>query len=142
METVTLSNRQVVERFFDDVLGQGRMEVFEDLVAQDYVFQASHIPVRMDRDGHRAFIQQLRTAFPDLTETVTGMIVEGDQVVTRLVTTGTHRAEFSGVPATGRSIRIESVNIDRVEDGLIRERWLIADGLTLLQQIGAIPAMG
>ena len=142
METVAVSNRQVVERFFEEVLGQGRMEVFEELIAPDYVFQASHIPVRMDRDGHRHFIRQLRTAFPDLTEAVTATIVEGDRVVTRVVTTGTHLAEFSGVPATGRSIRIESVNIDRVEDGRIRERWLIADGLTLLQQIGAIPAMG
>ncbi len=142
METVAVSNRRVVERFFDEVLGQGRMDIFEELLAPDYVFQASHIPVRMGRDGHRVFIQRLRSAFPDLTETVTAMVVEGDQVVTRVVTAGTHQAEFTGVPATGRPIRIESVNIDRVEDGQIRERWLIADGLTLLQQIGAIPPMG
>lgn len=137
----TDENRQVVERFFDQMLGQDRMEVFEELVAPDYVFRASHIPITMDRDGHRLFIQQLRMAFPDLTETVTAMVAEGDQVVTRVLTTGTHRAEFSGVPATGRPIRIESVNIDRVVDGRLRERWLIADGLSLLQQIGAVPPL-
>jgi len=66
---------------------------------------------------------------------------DGDQAAARLTITGTHEGELMGVPASHRPISVEVMTIVRFGgDGRIAERWNVADFLSMLQQIGAIPA--
>jgi predicted ester cyclase len=65
--------------------------------------------------------------------------VSGNQVITRCVWRGTHKADFMGLPATGRSIAINIIHIDRWVDGLVTEHYGQFDSLGLMQQLGAIP---
>ena len=139
---VSIDNKDIVARFFEEVLGQGHLERYDEYMAPDLVFRATHIPVQLDREGHKQFLLGLHGAFPDWRESIVTMVAEGDQVVTHLRGTGTHRGELLGIPATGATVTFDSVNIDRVEDGLIRQRWLMADGLSLLQQLGVVPPLG
>jgi len=45
-----------------------------------------------------------------------------------------------GIPATGRRIDIQLIDIIRFgEDGLAHEHWGVSDSLALMQQLGAIP---
>jgi steroid delta-isomerase-like uncharacterized protein len=76
----------------------------------------------------------------DAQASIEDVFESGDKAVVRLRLTGTHDGELMGVPATGRSIAFELVNIVRFDDeGKITERATVADFLSLLQQIGAIP---
>jgi predicted ester cyclase len=52
---------------------------------------------------------------------------------------GTHQGELLGVPASGKSVEFESIDIIRLEDGKVAEHWGVTDTMTLMQQIGAIP---
>jgi C-1 hydroxylase len=61
-------------------------------------------------------------------------------VWTRISATGTHMGPFMGVPATGRSFRIDVIDIVRVVDGRIVEHWGVADRLSIAQQLGVVPA--
>ena len=67
-------------------------------------------------------------------------LAEGDKVVTRFEWTGTHRGEFLGVPATGRSVKVWGVVIDRLEAGRIKDTRILMDALGLMMQLGALPA--
>lgn len=51
--------------------------------------------------------------------------------------TQTHQAEFMGIPATGKPVAIELIEIDRIENGKIAERWAKLDWLHVLRQLGA-----
>ncbi len=62
---------------------------------------------------------------------------DGDLVTTHWTTHGTHKAEFFGIPATGREVQVEGINIYRVVDGKITEVWTQFDGLGLMEQLGA-----
>ena len=62
------------------------------------------------------------------------------KVAARLTVTGTHEGELMGVPASHQPISFGVITIIRCEDGQIVERWNVADFLTLLQQIGGVPA--
>ena len=88
------------------------------------------------------FIRQLRTAFPDLHLVVSDLIAEGDRVVTRCTTSGTHLGDYFGVPPTGRHVVISEVQVFRITDTRIQELWLTFNVLGLLGQIGMIPAGG
>jgi predicted ester cyclase len=65
----------------------------------------------------------------------------GDQIAARVTIRGTHEGELMSVPATHRPISVDVITILRFDDnGQIAERWNVADFLSVLQQIGAIPA--
>lgn len=133
-------NKDLVRHFFEGVLNQGMLDLVDELVTPDYALTVVGFPGSMDREGHKGMVAGLRAAFPDWEETVEELVGDGDRVVARVVGRGTHRGEFMGIPATGRTVELVSVNIDRIIDGRIAERWLLPDTLGLLRQLGAIPA--
>ncbi len=92
------------------------------------------------REGLKAIIHMLRLAFPDMHWAVKEMVAEGDKVVTRFVWTGTHRGAFLGIPATGTSVEVKGVVIDRLEDGKMADSRILMDTMGLMQQLGVIPA--
>ena len=58
----------------------------------------------------------------------------------RVRVTGTHQGEFMGLPATGKSVAVNLIDITGFgDDGLAREHWGIVDQLALMQQLGVIP---
>ena len=80
-------------------------------------------------------------AVPDAQIALGDAFEAGDRAAARLTITGTHEGELMGVPATQKPISLEVITILRFEDdGRIAERWNVADFLSMLQQIGAIPA--
>lgn len=97
-------------------------------------------PEPLDIEGLKKFYEGLWRAFPDLQITIEDLIGEGDRVAWRLAVSGTHEAEFRGVPATGNTVKFAAQYIFRFDNGKIVERWTNLDRLGVLIQIGAIPA--
>jgi steroid delta-isomerase-like uncharacterized protein len=78
-------------------------------------------------------------AFPDMHFTVRQQIAEGDKVLTHKTFHGTHRGPFMGIPATGKEVSIDVMDIFTVTDGRMREHWTVSDMLGMLQQLGVAP---
>jgi predicted ester cyclase len=92
------------------------------------------------REGLKAFLATvLFPAFPDQRWVPDEQISEGDKVVSRFTMFGTHRGDFMGIPATGKSVAVKGVVIDHVVDGKWKDSRILMDNLILLQQLGAIP---
>jgi steroid delta-isomerase-like uncharacterized protein len=98
---------------------------------------------------HAGSLEQLKqsaaavfAAFPDLTLTADGVIVEGDMAVKRWTVHATHKGEWMGIPATGKEITVTGNNIFRIADGKIVECWAQMDAMGMMQQLGVIPPMG
>ncbi len=70
------------------------------------------------------------------------MIAEGDKVVARQTFRGTHREEFLGIAPSGKQFSSTGIDIVRMVDGKIVEHWSSFDMLGMMQQLGAIPALG
>jgi predicted ester cyclase len=68
------------------------------------------------------------------------LVAEGDYVVERFTASGTHRGEFMGAAPTNRTVAMPGINIFRLRDGKIVERWGNLDVLGFLVQLGVIPA--
>jgi predicted ester cyclase len=64
---------------------------------------------------------------------------DGNLYCCRFTMTGTHRAPFMGVPATGRPIVLPGITMMRFSGSRVVERWSSADFLGLMIQIGAVP---
>lgn len=134
------TNQQTILAFIEDVLNQGRWERMNDLVQQGFIELDPFPGQQQGREGLKAVLLQFRSAFPDIHWVVAEQICEGDKVVTRFTWTGTHRATFLGIPATGRRVEVKGVVIDRLESGKMADSRILMDTLGLMQQLGVIPA--
>jgi len=120
-----------VRRYFEEVHNQRQFAVMDKIFGPNWQL-----------DGYKEFLAMAHHAFPYLTFTIGDQIVAGDKVVTRWTMHGRHEGTWEGdlgpVKATGRSVSVDGITIDRVEGQLIVDRWHVADMLGLLRQLGAI----
>ena len=88
--------------------------------------------------GVKQFIGLYHEVFPDLTLTCDDILPAGDKVAVRWTATGTHEGDQLGVPATHRKVTLTGIDIVRIADGRIAERWGEGNGLEMMQQIGPL----
>ena len=136
---MSAANKDLLRRYFEELFNAGDLSVADEIVAPGYVNHNAVPGEAPGRDRLKAFVTFIRTAFRDFHMAIEDQIAEGDKVVTRLTATGTHQAEFAGVPATGKRVNVTLINIHRVSGGQVQEAWLNWDALGLMQQLGAIP---
>jgi steroid delta-isomerase-like uncharacterized protein len=133
-------NKALVQRAAD-AFNQGDMAAVDQLFAPDYVdHDRSRAGLPPGPEGIKLAWGMFRAAFPDLQITIEEMIAEGDKVAVRAVGRGTHQGELMGIPPTGRSVTVALMDINRIADGQLVERWGETDMLGMLQQLGVIPA--
>ncbi|MCI0396367.1 MAG: ester cyclase [Chloroflexi bacterium] len=114
--------------------------VRREVYAPDAVFHFPGVPQPLDVAGHNYLVDMFAEAFRDDHLAVHDQVAEGDRVLTRWSWSFTHCGEFQGIPATGRRITISGMNLHRIRDGKIVEHIVFFDQISLLQQLGAIPA--
>lgn len=90
-------------------------------------------------DGVIAAFREMRAAFPDMTVEVLRVIAEGDLAASHARFAGTHRGDFAGMPATGKRVEVEVVDMTRWVDGRMAERWGVFDAAGMLAQLGVLP---
>jgi len=131
---------EVVNRFCDEVINAHNPAAAEGIVADDFI-ELDPLPGQdPGREGLQRWLAGWFEAFPDLAWTTEEQIASGDKVVTRFFWTGTHKQDFMGIPATGKQVKVNGVVIDHVVDGLMVDSRMLMNALTMLQQLGAIPA--
>jgi len=136
----TEDNKAHVRRGFEAV-NQKNLAVFDELLTPDVVFHSASTTMQ-GLEAYKQFLSMYMTAFPDLHFTIEDMIAEGDTVVARFTTRGTHQGNLMGIPPTGKQVSGTGMFIDRIVNGKGVEQWFHTDDLGLLQQLGVIPAMG
>ena len=129
-------NKAAVRACFEE--GSKRnFDALDDLVTPDYVLHPEEVH---GADGLKAMVEGYTSALGGLRVRIDQQFSEGDYVATRYTITGTHEGNLNGIPATGRSVEFTGITISRCENGRIAEEWEITDAVTLLGQVGALPA--
>ena len=128
-----------VRRVFEEGINQKKLEVFDELLAPNYVNHSMPAPTP-GAEGFKMVVGMFINAFPDFRVTVEDVISEGDLFSTRGYFTGTHKGDFQGIAPTGRSIKAAYMDIWRIENGKLVENWVNLDMLGMMQQLGVVPA--
>jgi steroid delta-isomerase-like uncharacterized protein len=136
----TMDNTATMRSTYERI-NAGDISGFGDLVADDFV-EHDEIPgLPATKDGMLEYFGLLLSAFPDMRMDVEDLMADGDKTVARVRATATHGGEFMGVPPTGKQVAIQLIDIMRFDgDGLVCEHWGVADMLSLMQQLGVVPA--
>ncbi|PXX61080.1 putative ester cyclase [Nocardia tenerifensis] len=88
------------------------------------------------KDGHVAMAIDWNQAFPDFTFVIEEVLVDGDKLVARYNSSGTHTGVLSGIAGTGRAVSLSGIDIMRFDaDNRLAEWWHNEDMYGLMQQI-------
>ncbi|MDQ6911176.1 MAG: ester cyclase [Actinomycetota bacterium] len=133
--------RATLQRMFEEVINNGRLEVADEVFADDFV---DHGPMGdiYGREAFKGLVNQWRSAVPDVHCALENVIVEGDVAGWVVRTTGTHTGDGLGFPATNKPFETVTANIARFRDGVVVEHWSEQGFLSMLAQIGMMPPLG
>jgi steroid delta-isomerase-like uncharacterized protein len=134
-----MDHRTLVENYLE-MLNTHDADLVDAFVAEGYVNH--NVLVADGREANRAFWAGFFTGLPDVAVTMEDVVVAGDRVVGRFVYRGTHTGELLGIPATGAAVEMRSIDIWRVEDGLLAEHWDELNLMEVFQQVGVLPQLG
>jgi steroid delta-isomerase-like uncharacterized protein len=126
--------KTMVHTFYEG-MSTGETAFADELIAADY----EDIPIMPGQsrgpEGYKGTVAFLRSVFPDLTMTIEDVIISGDRAAVRSTARGTHRGDFLGIPATGRTVEFAAFDFHHVADGKFRTSWHLEDNVGLLAQI-------
>ena len=131
-------NKAVASRVLLEKMGQGRFDIQPELYGPGFIAHGFGRNYTLAED--EASGRQLRAAFPDLVVKVDRIIAEGDMVALHWSSSGTNTVAVPGFPGQGKRANVDGMSFFRFADGKIVEEWSTYDNLTILKQLGLIPA--
>jgi steroid delta-isomerase-like uncharacterized protein len=129
-----MDHRTIAKRFYD-AINAGRLEVIEEVVAENFVEHEEFPGLAGGREGLRHFFEMIRTAFPDFSMTMEDMVAEGNKVFIRATMRGTQKGEFMGIPPSGQQMAVPFADIVRFEGGRVVEHWGVTDTRRMMRQL-------
>lgn len=133
----TADTKEVIRRFNEEVFGEGKVDLIDELVHEDYL-DPSTSEEPMDREGLKVFVQGLHAALSDADVRLERVVVDGDDVAWRWSMRARHTGEFMGVPASDNRIEITGNDLGIMRDGKLFKSWGEMDMASLMSQMGAM----
>jgi steroid delta-isomerase-like uncharacterized protein len=135
-----MDNSATMRRTYE-LLSAGDVDGFSALVADGFIEHDEVPGLPPTKEGVLELFRGYLAAFPDFRMEAEEILPSGDKAVARVKASGTQDGEFMGMPPSGKFVEVRLIDIMRFDDeGLVREHWGISDMLSMLQQLGAIPA--
>ena len=135
--TDTPGNKDIVLRWAEEVLNQGRIGVVDELFADDFVWQMPFSPEPLHGpDAMKQTVEAFLVAFPDFAVEIEDVLAEGDKVALKYTASGTNDGELMGAAATGESARWPVMHVFTLRDGKIVNDVTVLDRLRVLEQLG------
>ena len=130
-------NKQVVRAFIETAFNQHRADRAADYLTADMKWHGGTLGTVEGREQFAGLIGAIVAALPDLHNAEQDIIAERDIVSVRAVVEGTHKGDLLGIPASGRHVRWDAVDVYRLVDGKIAEEWAADDLLAFVYGVGA-----
>jgi steroid delta-isomerase-like uncharacterized protein len=129
-----IANRALVRRWYDEYVNGHDVDALDDLVTPDFTSHFLSGAEGAGADQIKQIDAAIFATLPDVRVTIQDMVVEGDRVAVRYSALATPASNPLGGPlaATG-------MDIFRIADGKIAQRWAELDYTGMLMQLGAVP---
>jgi steroid delta-isomerase-like uncharacterized protein len=140
---MSAENKAIVRRLYEEVWNKRKLEVVKELISPSHALQGPTIfGSSMGPEAYKRQVLRFLEGYPDLHWTIEDTIAEKDKVVACWTMSGTHEGDFMGVPATNKKVSVDGITIHHIVGGKIMDSNINWDALGMMQQLGAVPAMG
>ena len=130
-------NKRIVRAFIETAFNKHQADRAGDFMTSDIKWHGGTLGTVEGRENFAGLIGAIVAALPDIRNVEQDIIAERDIVSVRAVVEGTHKGDLLGIPASGKLVRWDAVDVYRVEDGKIAEEWAADDLLAFVSGVGA-----
>jgi steroid delta-isomerase-like uncharacterized protein len=130
------ANQRVVEAFLQDVINEHNGDHAASYLTPGMQWSGGTVGTITGSANVAGLFAGVVAAFPDAQVTINDIFGQGDQVVTRMVVSGTHKGAVLGIPASGRHVQWDAVDVFRLSDGKISNIWAGDDWTAILSDTG------
>lgn len=134
------ANKRVVQAFMRDVLNEHHGSHATRYLSEGMQWHGGSVGTVAGRDNVAGLMTGVVTSIPDLHAEVKDIFGRGDEVVVRVVVTGTQKGPLLGIPASGRPVRWDAIDLYRLHNGKITEEWAAEDFTAFLNDTGTYKA--
>ncbi len=134
------ANEKVVEAFLQDVINEHNGDHAANYLNPDMQWSGGTVGTVTGRANVAGLFASVVAAFPDAHITINDIFGQGDQVVVRVVVSGTQEGAILGIPASGRHVQWDGVDVYRLSDGKISNIWAGDDWTAILNDTGTFKA--
>src|SRR5437899_4495093 len=114
-------NKRIVRAFIETAFNKHQADRAADYMTSDIKWHGGTLGTVEGRDNFAGLIGAIVSALPDLRNVEQDIIAERDIVSVRAVVAGTHKRDLLGIPASGKHVRWDAVDVYRLADGRIAE---------------------
>jgi predicted ester cyclase len=132
--------KETARRTWEEIFPTCDVEALATTIAPDAVEHGARPDEPQGLEGATRTMLWLGRVFSDQRWEMHRVIGEGDTVVLHATHHGRHTGELMGIPPTNRDVAYPYVHIVRFRDGKIAEHWGVRDDMTLMRQLGVLPA--
>lgn len=138
-------NAAIIHRHHD-VLNSGDIPAAVQFFAED----TRNHGVPVGRQGVLRVLTDIQTTFPDWRMEIEELAAVGDDVIVRMIVTGTNKGVgripvngglLVGVSPSGNTFKVQHIHWYTLKDGLIAEHRACRDDVGMMQQLGLLPAV-
>ena len=133
-------NERVVEAFLQDVINEHNGDHAINYLNPDMQWSGGTVGTVTGRANVAGLFAGVVAAFPDAHITIDDIFGQGDQVVVRVVVSGTQQGAILGIPASGRHVQWDGVDVYRLSHGKISNIWAGDDWTAILNDTGTFKA--
>lgn len=130
-------NKKIVRAFIDAAFNRHEADKAAEYMTTDIKWHGGTLGTVEGRDNFAGLIGAIVAALPDLSNVEQDIIAERDIVSVRAVVEGTHKGDLLGIPASGKRVKWDAVDVYRIADGKIAEEWAADDLLAFVYGVGA-----
>ena len=134
------ANKKVVRAFLEDVLANHHGDHAARYFTPDAQFHAGTVGTITGNTNIGGVLSAVVAAVPDLHPSLQDIFGQGNEVVVRLVVTGTQTGDLLGIPASGRPLRWDAVDVYQLKGGKISQEWAAEDLTAILNDTGTFKA--
>jgi steroid delta-isomerase-like uncharacterized protein len=131
------SNVKIVNQLIQGVFNARNADKIGDFFAKNGKWHGGVLGTVEGVENMIGLFKGVFSAIPDLHLTVQETIAQGDTVVVRVVVEGTHKGNLLGIPATGKHLRWDGVDLYKLANGKVTDDWAGDDYLAIMVQTGA-----
>ena len=133
--TTPSRNDRVIARYYRELWNRFEKSLIPELLEEGIRFRGSLGEEVVGHAGFEAYMERVRAAFPDFTNTIETVLTDGERSFARLTYRGTHLGPIFGIAPTGRRVVYAGAALFRIREGRIAELWVLGDVHGLLSQI-------
>jgi steroid delta-isomerase-like uncharacterized protein len=134
------ANERVVEAFLQDVINEHNGDHAAGYMNPGMQWSGGTVGTITGSANVAGLFAGVVAAFPDAHITIDDIFGQGDQVVVRVVVSGTQKGAVLGIPASGRHVQWDGVDVYRLSDGKISNIWAGDDWTAVLNDTGTYKA--